>query len=153
MKLTNELKWYIRTRLEELVSPVHDAEFAKLRKDAKECEKKLTAEVEKLIAKTVDEFVKDHPEAQGIKAVFANTCPLQIEFDATGHELSDRLRKAEFARMKRIDRLETLAHLDVQNCKGAIELDEALVKLASHSWGVVPSPCAGHTTPLENNKE
>lgn len=139
MKLTNEIKWYIRTRLDELVKPTCDTELAKLKKDVKECEKNLTAEVERLIAETADKFVNEHPETQGIKVVITSTCPLQIEFDATKLEVSEKFRKASVDRIKRIDRLEILAHLDAQNCKNAIELDKMLVKLASHNWNIVSS--------------
>lgn len=140
MKLTNEIKWYIRTRLDELVKPICDTELAKLKKDVQDCEVNLTAEVEKLIAETADKFVNEHPETQGIKVVITNTCPLQIEFDATKLEVSEKFRKASIDRIKRIDRLEILAHLDAQNCKDAIELDEMLIKLASHNWSTIIKP-------------
>ena len=130
MKLTNEVKEYIRKRLSTLIpEPVQKGILEDLLIELDEVCKKLDVDIKNMSTQAAAEFVELHPEMNGVEFQTSRCSEVCVCANVTQSELKREIIQATRLREEHIAMLEAMAHVDASNCKSSTELDERLVEL------------------------
>lgn len=132
MRLTNEVKDYIKKRVEQLVpEPIEKTHVEAFRSLLDETCLEIADKLNEVIALKIDELVAKHPELAGLQFKVARygTCPICYEDERT--KIVTELREANIFRDCHIDNIIAMAQFDAQNCKDSIQLDERIVELSN----------------------
>lgn len=132
MRLTNEVKDYIKKRVEQLVpKSIEEAHVETFRELLDEACLDIASKLDELICKKTDEMVTRFPDLMGLQFKVARygTCPICYE---DGHtKIVTELREANILRDQYIENIIAMVQFDAQNCKDSVQLDERIVELAN----------------------
>lgn len=130
MKLTSEVKEYIRKRLSMLISePVQEGILEDLKTELDAVCKKLDTDIKNMLTRAAADFVELHPEMNGVELQASRYGEVCVGYNYGKSELYRELVQAKKLRDDYLDMLEAMAHIDASNCKSSTELDERLVEL------------------------
>lgn len=132
MRLTIEIKQYIRDRLNVLVpEPYQKQMLVDLENEAHSLESEAAVQIQAVLDAVTEEFIKTHPVASGCEFEIYRVNPLQIKLYTHTCTLDSDLKEAQRQRNQLIEQLVAMAQIDATSCTNSIELDEVLVKLAN----------------------
>lgn len=134
MKVTREVKDYIRKRIDVLLpTPSQTEIMEELKEEAKIVCMQLHNDFTKLVAQTLASFIDTHPDAVGLDFHIlthhwdSKPCCISANFRDTA--ISKELDQARRVREQQREQLEEIAIIDAVNCKTAADIDAMLIEL------------------------